>query len=271
MAKQRLDVVMADRGLAESRQKAQAVIMAGQVYVDGRKVEKAGTPVSPEASIEVRGKTLPYVSRGGLKLEKALRIWPIDLNHAVCADIGSSTGGFTDCMLQNGAERVYAVDSGSNQLDYRLRIHPQVVCMERTNARYLTQEQIPQPLDFFSVDVSFISLRLILPALRPLVKENAQAVCLIKPQFEAGREKVGKKGVIRDPSVQQEVLERFLDHAASAGFAVKDISFSPIKGPEGNIEFLGYLSAEEQLPYAGDLAALVASAHQLDKPKEEGA
>ena len=163
------------------------------------------------------------------------------------------------------------MDSGSNQLDYRLRIHPQVVCMERTNARYLTQEQIPQPLDFFSVDVSFISLRLILPALRPLVKGNAQAVCLIKPQFEAGREKVGKKGVVRDPAVQQEVLEHFLDHAASAGFAVKDISFSPIKGPEGNIEFLGYLSAEEQLPYAGDLAALVASAHQLDKPKEEGA
>ena len=164
--------------------------------------------------------------------------------------------------------KVYAVDSGSNQLDYRLRIHPQVVCMERTNARYLTPEQIPEPLDFFSVDVSFISLRLILPALRPLLRENAQAVCLIKPQFEAGREKVGKKGVVRDPAVQREVLEHFLEHAASAGFAVKDISFSPIKGPEGNIEFLGYLSAKEQPPYESDLAALVAEAHSLDQPKE---
>jgi len=268
MAKQRLDVAMAEQALAESRQKAQAVIMAGQVYVDGRKVEKAGTPVGPDAKIEVRGKTLPYVSRGGLKLEKALKIWPIALKDAICADIGSSTGGFTDCMLQNGAQKVYAVDSGNNQLDYRLRIHPQVVCMERTNARYLTREQIPEPLDFFSVDVSFISLRLILPALRPLVKADAQAVCLIKPQFEAGREKVGKKGVVRDPAVQEEVLAHFLAHAASAGFAVKDLSFSPIKGPEGNLEFLGYLSAEEQPAYRGDLAALVAEAHQLDRPKE---
>lgn len=268
MAKQRLDVALTERGLAESRHKAQAMVMAGQIYVDGRKVEKAGTPVGPEVQIKVRGKTLPYVSRGGLKLEKALNIWPINLNGAICADIGSSTGGFTDCMLQNGAQKVYAVDSGSNQLDYRLRIHPQVVCMERTNARYLTPEQIPEPLDFFSVDVSFISLRLILPALRPLLRENAQAVCLIKPQFEAGREKVGKKGVVRDPAVQREVLEHFLEHAASAGFAVKDISFSPIKGPEGNIEFLGYLSAKEQPPYEGDLAALVAEAHSLDQPKE---
>lgn len=268
MAKQRLDVALTERGLAESRHKAQAMVMAGQIYVDGRKVEKAGTPVGPEVQIEVRGKTLPYVSRGGLKLEKALNIWPINLNGTICADIGSSTGGFTDCMLQNGAQKVYAVDSGSNQLDYRLRIHPQVVCMERTNARYLTPEQIPEPLDFFSVDVSFISLRLILPALRPLLRENAQAVCLIKPQFEAGREKVGKKGVVRDPAVQREVLEHFLEHAASAGFAVKDISFSPIKGPEGNIEFLGYLSAKEQPPYEGDLAALVAEAHSLDQSKE---
>ena len=268
MAKQRLDVALTERGLAESRHKAQAMVMAGQIYVDGRKVEKAGTPVGPEVQIEVRGKTLPYVSRGGLKLEKALNIWPINLNGAICADIGSSTGGFTDCMLQNGAQKVYAVDSGSNQLDYRLRIHPQVVCMERTNARYLTPEQIPEPLDFFSVDVSFISLRLILPALRPLLRENAQAVCLIKPQFEAGREKVGKKGVVRDPAVQREVLDHFLEHAASAGFAVKDISFSPIKGPEGNIEFLGFLSAKEQPPYESDLAALVAEAHSLGQPKE---
>ena len=268
MAKQRLDVVMAERGLAESRQKAQAVIMAGQVYVDGRKVEKAGTPVSPEASIEVRGKTLPYVSRGGLKLEKALRIWPIDLNHAVCADIGSSTGGFTDCMLQNGAKLVYAVDVGYNQLDWKLRIHPQVVCMERTNARYLTAEHIPESLDFFSVDVSFISLNLILPALRPLMGEEGQAVCLVKPQFEAGKDKVGKKGVVRDPAVHLEVLEHFLEHAASAGFTVKDITFSPIKGPEGNIEYLGYLQAGTGPACAVDLKTLVEQSHNIWK--EEG-
>lgn len=268
MAKQRLDVALTERGLAESRQKAQAMVMAGQVYVDGRKVEKAGTPVGPEASIEVRGRTLPYVSRGGLKLEKALQIWPIDLNGAICADIGSSTGGFTDCMLQNGAQKVYAVDSGSNQLDYRLRIHPQVVCMERTNARYLTAEQIPEPLDFFSVDVAFISLDLILPALRPLVKEGGQAVCLIKPQFEAGKEKVGKKGVVRDPEVHLEVLEHFLGHAARAGFSVKDITFSPIRGPEGNIEYLGWLQAGEGPAYEEDLSALVDRSHSVWKEEQ---
>jgi len=256
-----LDVAMADRGLAESRQKAQAVIMAGQVYVNGQKTDKAGAPVKPEDCIEVRGKTLPYVSRGGLKLEKALNIWPISLKGFICADIGASTGGFTDCMLQNGAAKVYAVDVGYNQLDWRLRTHPQVVCLERTNARYLTAEQLPEPLDFFSVDVSFISLHLILPALRPLVKDGAQAVCLVKPQFEAGKEKVGKKGVVRDPAVHLEVLERFLDHAASAGFTVKEMSFSPIKGPEGNIEYLGWLSAGPGPAYAGDLRALVEASH----------
>ena len=201
MAKKRLDVAMTEQGLAESRQKAQAVIMAGQVYVNGQKVDKAGAPVKEEDKIEVRGKQLRYVSRGGLKLEKAMSCWPISLQGAVCADIGASTGGFTDCMLQNGAEKVYAVDVGYNQLDWRLRTHPQVVCMERTNARYLTAEQIPQPLDFFSVDVSFISLNLILPALRPLMRAGGEGVCLVKPQFEAGREKVGKKGVVRDPQV----------------------------------------------------------------------
>ena len=201
MAKKRLDVMMTERALAESRQKAQAIIMAGQVYVNGQKVDKAGAPIAEDAQIEVRGKTLAYVSRGGLKLEKAVKRWPIDLKGAVCADIGSSTGGFTDCMLQQGAEKVYAVDSGYNQLDWRLRSDSRVVCMERTNARYLTQEQIPDPLDFFSVDVSFISLRIILPPMRPLLKESGEAVCLIKPQFEAGKEKVGKKGVVRDPAV----------------------------------------------------------------------
>ena len=269
MAKKRLDVAMTEQGLAESRQKAQAVIMAGQVYVNGQKVDKAGAPVKEEDKIEVRGKQLRYVSRGGLKLEKAMSCWPISLQGAVCADIGASTGGFTDCMLQNGAEKVYAVDVGYNQLDWRLRTHPQVVCMERTNARYLTAEQIPQPLDFFSVDVSFISLNLILPALRPLMRAGGEGVCLVKPQFEAGREKVGKKGVVLDPQVHLEVLEHFLVHAANAGFSVKDITFSPIKGPEGNIEYLGYLYAGEGPAYQGDLKALVELSHSVWKEGEE--
>ena len=260
-SKKRLDVAMVERGLAESRQKAQAVIMAGQVFVDGQRVDKAGAPVTEARAIEVRGRALPYVSRGGLKLEKAMQLWPIALNGAVCADIGASTGGFTDCMLQNGAQKVYAVDVGYNQLDYRLRTHPQVVCMERTNARYLTQEQIPDLLDFFSVDVSFISLNLILPALRPLMKETGEGVCLVKPQFEAGKEKVGKKGVVRDPEVHLEVLEHFLEHAAHAGFFVKDITFSPIRGPEGNIEYLGYLSVRQGEECSGDLSALVVASH----------
>ena len=268
MAKLRLDVALTQRGLAESRQKAQALIMAGEVYVNGQKETKAGAPVKEEDALEVRGKALPYVSRGGLKLEKAMQVWPIDLKGAVCADIGASTGGFTDCMLQNGARLVYAVDVGYNQLDWRLRTHPQVVCMERTNARYLTAEQIPEPLDFFSVDVSFISLSLILPALRPLIREGGQAVCLVKPQFEAGKENVGKHGVVRDPAVHLEVLERFLDHAAQSDFAVKDITFSPIKGPEGNIEYLGYLQAGPCPAGAVDLPALVERSHSVWKEGE---
>ena len=269
MAKKRLDVAMVEQGLAESRQKAQAIIMAGQVFVNQQKVDKAGAPVKDEDKIEVHGKTLRYVSRGGLKLEKAMACWPIHLEHTICADIGASTGGFTDCMLQNGADKVYSVDVGYNQLDYRLRTHPQVVCMERTNARYLTKEQIPDELDFFSVDVSFISLNLILPAVRPLMKEGGQAVCLVKPQFEAGKDKVGKKGVVRDPQVHLEVLEHFLEHAAHADFTVKDITFSPIKGPEGNIEYLGYLQAGAGEPYTGDLAALVEESHSTWKEKAE--
>ena len=268
MAKLRLDVALTQRGLAESRQKAQALIMAGEVYVNGQKETKAGAPVKEEDALEVQGKALPYVSRGGLKLEKAMQVWPIDLKGAVCADIGASTGGFTDCMLQNGARLVYAVDVGYNQLDWRLRTHPQVVCMERTNARYLTAEQIPEPLDFFSVDVSFISLGLILPALRPLIREGGQAVCLVKPQFEAGKEKVGKHGVVRDPAVHLEVLERFLDHAAQSDFTVKDITFSPIKGPEGNIEYLGYLQAGPCPAEPVDLPALVERSHSVWKEGE---
>ena len=268
MAKLRLDVALAQKGLADSRQKAQALIMAGEVYVNGQKETKAGAPVKEEDALEVRGRALPYVSRGGLKLEKAMQVWPIRLTGAVCADIGASTGGFTDCMLQNGAKLIYAVDVGYNQLDWRLRTHPQVVCMERTNARYLTSEQIPEPLDFFSVDVSFISLGLILPALRPLIREGGQAVCLVKPQFEAGKEKVGKHGVVRDPAVHLEVLERFLDHAAQSDFTVKDITFSPIKGPEGNIEYLGYLQAGPCPAGAVDLPALVERSHSVWKEGE---
>lgn len=266
MAKQRLDVTMTELGLAESRQKAQALIMAGEVYINGQKQLKAGASIAEGDTIEVREKKpLRYVSRGGLKLEKAMELWPISLCGKVCADIGASTGGFTDCMLQNGAKLVYAVDVGYNQLDWRLRTHPQVVCMERTNARYLTAEQIPEPIDFFSVDVSFISLHLILPALRPLMAEKGQAVCLIKPQFEAGKGKVGRKGVVRDPAIHLEVLEHFLEHAGSAGFSVKDITFSPMKGPEGNIEYLGYLWSEETSDFHGDLKALVELSHSAWK------
>jgi len=263
--KKRLDLLVYEQGAAESREKAKALIMAGLVYVDNQKADKPGDMYPEEAPIEVRGKGLAYVSRGGLKLEKAVSLWPINLKDKVCADIGASTGGFTDCMLQNGARLVYAVDVGYNQLDWKLRTHPQVVCMERTNARYLTKEHIPEPLDFFSVDVSFISLSLILPALRPLMKEDGQAVCLVKPQFEAGKEKVGKKGVVREPAVHLEVLEHFLEHAAQAGFSVNDITFSPIKGPEGNIEYLGCLQAGEGTAYKGDLKALVEQSHNAWK------
>lgn len=262
MAKKRLDILLCERGLAESRPRAQAVIMAGQVYVGGQKADKAGAPTDEAAEIEVRGKTLAYVSRGGLKLEKAMQTFSINLKDAVCADIGASTGGFTDCMLQSGAKKVYAVDVGYGQLAWSLRSDPRVVCMERTNARYLTSEQIPEALDFASIDVSFISLKLILPAVHGLLKKTSTVTCLVKPQFEAGREKVGKKGVVRDSAVHLEVLEQFLGHASEAGFAVKGITFSPIRGPEGNIEYLGYLTADAGEPYGGDLAALVRASHE---------
>ena len=264
MAKKRLDILLCERCLIESRQRAQAVIMAGQVYVAGRKVDKAGAPVEETAEIEVRGKTLAYVSRGGLKLEKAMQVFPIDLKGAVCGDIGASTGGFTDCMLQNGAKKVYAVDVGYGQLAWSLRSDERVVCMERTNARYLTHEQIPDELDFASIDVSFISLRLILPAVRGLLREGGHVACLVKPQFEAGKEKVGKKGVVRDPAVHQQVLEQFRINAGDADFAVKDITFSPVRGPEGNIEYLGFLEtgAGAGNGWTGDLGALVEASHQ---------
>ena len=232
MSKTRLDVAMAAQGLAESRQKAQAIIMSGLVFVDGKRVDKCGAQIADTAVIEVRGKTLRYVSRGGLKLEKAMQCFPLTLQDAVAMDCGASTGGFTDCMLQNGAKKVYAVDVGYGQLDWKLRQDERVVCMERTNARYLTKEQIPEPLDFVSVDVSFISLGLIFPALRPLLADNANLVCLIKPQFEAGKDKVGKKGVVRDANVHLAVLEQFLRHAAENDLTVQGMTYSPIKGPE---------------------------------------
>ena len=268
--KERLDVALVARGLAETRAKAQASIMSGIVYVNGQKVDKAGTPVAADAVLEVRGHTLRYVSRGGLKLEKAMAAFPITLTDCICADIGASTGGFTDCMLQNGAKKVYAVDVGYGQLDWRLRSDERVVCMERTNARYLTHEQIPDELDFASVDVSFISLKLILPALAGLLKPDGHAVCLVKPQFEAGREKVGKKGVVRDPAVHLEVLEHFLEHAKESHFTVLGLTYSPIRGPEGNIEYLGYLSRAEEEPPVHDLKALVEASHAaLEEKKGE--
>ena len=261
MAKKRLDVLLVERGLVDSRQKAQAVIMAGEVFVDGQKVNKAGSPTSEESSIEVRGNTLRYVSRGGLKLEKAMAEFPIDLHGKIAADIGASTGGFTDCMLQNGATHVFAVDVGYGQLAWSLRSDDRVTCLERTNARYLTTEQIPQLLDFASIDVSFISLKLILPALRALMSPAGEVVCLVKPQFEAGKEFVGKKGVVRDPAVHLAVLEQFLHHAEDADFSVKGLTYSPIRGPEGNIEYLGYLSVGKGARWTGDLVQLVKESH----------
>ena len=259
--KTRLDVLLVEQGLQESRQKAQATIMAGIVYVNNQKVDKPGTAVPNDAHIEVRGKTLRYVSRGGLKLEKAMAAFPITLEGKICADIGASTGGFTDCMLQNGAARVYAVDVGYGQLDWKLRSDPRVVCLERTNARYLTHEEIPEALDFASIDVSFISLKLIFPALYGLLREDGEIACLIKPQFEAGREKVGKKGVVRDPKVHLEVLENFLIHAKENNFTVLGITYSPIRGPEGNIEYLGYLKKNGGADCIPDLKALVDASH----------
>lgn len=240
--KERLDVLLVKHAHAPSREKAKALIMSGIVYVNGQKEDKAGQTFEEEGiDIEVRGKGLPYVSRGGLKLEKALKVFAPDINGAVCLDIGASTGGFTDCMLQNGASKVYAVDSGYGQLDYGLRRDERVICMEKTNFRYVTGDDIPEPIDFAATDVSFISLTKILPPAKGLLKEGAPMVCLIKPQFEAGRELVGKKGVVRDISVHIDVCEKIYLFALDNGFAVEGLDHSPIKGPEGNIEYLLYL------------------------------
>ena len=264
--KERLDVLMVQKGLAETRTKAQAIIMSGDVYIANQKVDKSGTMLDPATEIEVRTKnTCPYVSRGGLKLEKALRDFGVDPTGYVCSDSGASTGGFTDCLLQKGAKKVFAIDVGYGQLAWSLREDPRVVCLERTNIRYLTPADLGEPLDLSVVDVSFISLRIVLPAIRALLKPTGQVVCLIKPQFEAGREKVGKKGVVRDPEVHQEVLEMFVALAKELGFTICNMTFSPVKGPEGNIEFLGHLSlfpGEDNIP---DLAELVKDAHQTLK------
>ncbi|MDD6704275.1 MAG: TlyA family RNA methyltransferase [Clostridiaceae bacterium] len=241
----RPDIALTQRGLAESREKAKALIMAGQVYLNGQKELKAGASVKPDDEIEVRGSRNPFVSRGGLKLQKAAEKFDIDLSDCVCMDIGASTGGFTDCMLSHGAKKVYSIDVGYGQLAWKLRTDERVVNMERTNFRYVTHEQIPEDIDFASVDVSFISLKIILPVLRELLKSDGQAVCLIKPQFEAGREKIGKKGVVRDPQVHIEVVENTVAFALEHGFDVKNLDFSPIKGPEGNIEYLMHIEKSE--------------------------
>lgn len=237
----RLDVAVFEAGYAPSREKAKAIIMAGQVYVNNQKVDKAGTEIKSDDVLEVRGNTLKYVSRGGLKLEKAMQCFPISLSGKICMDVGASTGGFTDCMLMNGAVKVYSIDVGYGQLAWKLRCDERVVNLERTNFRYVTEEQIKDKIDFASVDVSFISLSHILPNLNKFLNDDGQAVCLIKPQFEAGKEKVGKKGVVRDKSVHAKVVEKIIDLASQNGFSVCGLDFSPVKGPEGNIEYLIYL------------------------------
>jgi len=241
MEKKRLDAYLVDNGLAGSRERAKTLIMSGVVFVDDERIDKAGTTISENARVEVRGSDLKYVSRGGLKLEKAMQTFPISLENKICMDIGASTGGFTDCMLQNNASKVYAVDVGYGQLAWKLRCDEKVVNLERTNIRYITKQQVPDLIDFASVDVSFISLKLVLPALIDFLAKNAQMVCLIKPQFEAGRENVGKKGVVRDAKVHIDVVNMIVNFATSVGFDVKGLTFSPVKGPEGNIEYLIYL------------------------------
>ena len=266
--KLRLDTELTARGLAPSREKAKALIMAGQVYVNGQKELKAGASVKKEDAIEVRGSQNPFVSRGGLKLQKAVERFDLDLSGSICMDIGASTGGFTDCMLSHGATKVYSIDVGYGQLAWKLRTDERVVNMERTNFRYVTHEQIPEEIDFASVDVSFISLKIILPVLRELLKENGEAVCLIKPQFEAGKEKIGKKGVVRDPQVHVEVVERISQFAVESGFSVLHLDYSPIKGPEGNIEYLMHMIKTDVSENRSDITAeeLVAASHSsLDK------
>ncbi|MGN0328452.1 MAG: TlyA family RNA methyltransferase [Lachnospira sp.] len=266
MSKERLDVLLVNRGLASSREKAKAIIMSGNVYVDGQKEDKAGQSFPETVSIEVRGTTLKYVSRGGLKLEKAMENFDVTIDGKICMDVGSSTGGFTDCMLQNGAVKVYAVDVGHGQLDWKLRNDPRVVCMEKTNIRYVTPDDVSDKIDFSSIDVSFISLTKVLLPVKNLLTDSGQIVCLIKPQFEAGREKVGKHGVVRDKDVHVEVINKVIEYAVSINFEILNLEFSPVKGPEGNIEYLLHLQKHvdgiyETIPF--EIEKIVDKAHEV--------
>ena len=261
--KKRLDVLLVERLYAETRSKAQAIIMSGNVYVNGQKADKPGTSFEETVEIEVRGAVCPYVSRGGLKLEKALRDFGVKPEGYVCSDSGASTGGFTDCLLQQGAKKVFAIDVGYGQLDWKIRSDERVVVMERTNIRYVTPEDLGEPLDLSVVDVSFIGLEIVLPAIKKLLKQDSgQVLCLIKPQFEAGKENVGKKGVVRDPKIHQMVLDNFVSLVESLGFSILGLTFSPVKGPEGNIEFLGHLTLADVSGIVPDTADLVAQAHK---------
>ena len=265
--KERLDVLLVQQGLANSRELAKAYIMAGNVYVDGQKEDKAGTKVAVTAKLEVKGNQMKYVSRGGYKLEKAMDVFGIRLNGKICLDIGASTGGFTDCMLQNGASKVYAIDVGYGQFAWKLRNDERVVCLEKTNVRYVTHEQVPDEGDFASIDVSFISLTKVLPAVLGVLAEKGQLVCLIKPQFEAGREKVGKKGVVRDSSVHREVIEMIVEYVRTQSLGILGLDFSPIKGPEGNIEYLIYLDKSQSGMHEDEVQArvdtVVAQSHKI--------
>ena len=264
--KKRLDVLLTEQGYADTRSKAQAIIMAGLVYVDGQKADKPGISYEETVTLEVRGETCPYVSRGGLKLEKALRDFGVKPEGYVCSDSGASTGGFTDCLLQQGAKKVFAIDVGYGQLDWKIRSDERVVVMERTNIRYVTPEQLGEPLDLSVIDVSFIGLEIVLPAIKELLKPGqGQVLCLIKPQFEAGKENVGKKGVVRDPKIHQMVLDNFVALVGRLGFTILGLTFSPVKGPEGNIEFLAHLTLADMQGILPDTAAIVAQAHETLK------
>ena len=263
--KKRLDVLLVEQGYADTRSKAQAIIMSGQVYIGEQKVDKPGMSFEESVQLDVRGAACPYVSRGGLKLEKALRDFGVNPIGYVCSDSGASTGGFTDCLLQQGAKKVFAIDVGYGQLDWKIRSDPRVVVMERTNVRYVTPEQLGEPLDLSVIDVSFISLKIVLPVIKTFLKPTGQVLCLIKPQFEAGKEKVGKKGVVRDPDVHKEVLDNFVLLTKEQGFHILGLTFSPVKGPEGNIEFLAHLTLDDITGIEPDTSAVVESAHSTLK------
>ncbi len=262
LKKIRLDQLVFERGFTESRERAKTTVMSGVVYVNGQKADKPGMPVAPDAQIEVRGDALPFVSRGGFKLDKALRVFPVKAEGKLCIDCGASTGGFTDVLLQHGAAKVYAVDVGYGQLAWKLRVDARVVNLERTNLRYVTPEQIPEKLDLAVMDVSFISIRLVLPAVKALLKDGADLICLIKPQFEAGREEVGKKGVVRDEAVHREVVQGILDFAPTIGLSVLGLDYSPIRGPEGNIEYICHMVNRAGADVPLDAAAVVARSHE---------